>query len=84
MWAYNGNRSIVGGIQVQLKMGISLLLVPWKSALPEPLLLGPVESGQGLLKVVIVAEVVIQGDPSCCLKTSVDFRTKVPFWPGLS
>ena len=26
--------------------------------------------------------VYIQGDPSRCLKSPVDFRTKVPFWPG--
>ena len=25
----------------------------------------------------------VQGDPSCCLKPSVDYITKVPYWPGL-
>ena len=27
--------------------------------------------------------VVIQGDTSGCAKPPVDFKTKVPFWPGL-
>ena len=26
----------------------------------------------------------ILGDPSLCLKPPVDFKTKVPFWPGLA
>ena len=25
---------------------------------------------------------IVQGDPSCCAKPPVDFKTKVPLWPG--
>ena len=47
---------------------------------------GSERTGEGCQKIVNFNDFgrLIQGDTSRCPKPPVDFKTKVPFWPGLT
>ena len=42
------------------------------------------DCGNGTAKRFFLQAVSIQGDHSACAKPPVDFKTKVPLWPGLA